>query len=107
MLHTTRANYQAAIHRKAMVQFIQSPDPVHHGWLKADDGELEIKWMLQKPAPDDVLQTIMCKCKTSSCNSKRCSCRVFQLPCTDLCCCADCENTSPESNEEVLAPLDD
>ena len=106
MLHTTRANYQAAIHRRAMVQFIQSPDPVHHGWLKADDGELQIKWMLQKPAPDDVLQTIMCKCKASKCNSRRCSCRVFQLPCTDLCCCADCENTASESNEEELVPLD-
>ena len=66
MLHISRANYQAAIYTRLMVQFIQSPDPVHHGWLKADGGELQTKWMLQKPATVDVLQTILCKSKAEA-----------------------------------------
>ena len=94
MLHASRANYQAANHRRALSQFIQAPNPTDHGWQKAGDGVLEIKWMTQKPAPEDVLQTISCFCKTLKCRSMRCSCKRSQLPCTDLCNCVNCSNVT-------------
>lgn len=98
-LHIARANYQAAIWRRALANEIQAPPPETCGW-KIEGDELSVVWMTQCPAPPEVLKNIFCKCKTG-CSSNRCNCKKSQLKCTDVCQCRDCSNkTVSESNEE-------
>ena len=42
--HLARANYQIAIHRRALERFIDAPSAVGHGW-QVEDGQLVYKWM--------------------------------------------------------------
>lgn len=104
-LHTLRANYQAAVHRRAIQQYICAPSPVGHGW-NMEDGLLVVNWMENDPAPKDVLMLISCKCKTD-CSSKRCSCKSSNLYCTDLCKCKKCQNISKKSDNEYVDCLED
>lgn len=71
-------------------------DPCDWGWKIVNDKFLPIP-MEQPPAPDDILNIIRCKCKTS-CSSLLCSCRKNNLPCVSACanCHGDsCLNASP------------
>lgn len=52
--HLSRANYQAAIWRKALQPFIMAPDITNHGWAVANN-MVSIVWMGLPPAPDGVL----------------------------------------------------
>ena len=61
--HLARANYQIAIHRRALERFIDAPSAVGHGW-QVEDGQLVYKWMEK---------SINCKCKKSDCKGT-CSC---------------------------------
>ena len=92
-MHTLRANYQAAIHRRSLARSIGAPSPVGHGW-EIVDGKLVIKWMTINPAPDILLKVTQCACKVSKCSSSRCSCKKAKVPCSDLCKCSDCDNVS-------------
>lgn len=89
-LHLERANYQAAIWRRATESIISPPSPDKHGW-SIDQGQINIKWMSQDPAPANILNTIYCSCKTG-CSTTRCSCMRTELRCTDVCRCTDCRN---------------
>ena len=53
---------------------------------------LEIDWTDQPPAPDAVMALVCCGCK-GQCKTRRCSCVVNNLPCTEACACEHCENT--------------
>lgn len=105
--HCLRANYQAAIHRRAMVQFINAPSPVGHGWQMEND-ELSYKWMTQPPAPDILLEVVQCSCKTG-CESGKCSCAKSKVNCTDMCKCVNCSNcqTSVEIDEDYSSDSDE
>ena len=70
--------------------------------LSPDQYGLELKYNKLRPtisnntpAPQDMLRAIFCNCKTS-CDTKRCTCRRFNLACTDLCtsCLNGCLNSS-------------
>jgi hypothetical protein len=98
--HSRRANYQAAIHRKALTSCILAPPPDGHGWA-INDGVLSIVWMTQPSAPDTLLVSVSCSCKVSKCLQGRCSCRKQDLVCTDLCKCKNCENGDIITDEEV------
>ena len=74
------------------------PSPIGNGW-QLSDGEIEIQWMMRPPAPDSLLECIVCKCKTG-CQTKRCSCQKAELKCTELCSCVDCQNESGDIDEE-------
>ena len=95
--HSRRANYQAAIHRKALIPYIYAPSPDGHGWA-VNDGEIKVVWMTQPSAPDKLLVSVSCSCKVSKCLQGRCSCRKQDLVCTDLCKCTDCENVDIITN---------
>lgn len=91
--HIKRANYQAAIHRNSLRNFMNIPLPTNHGW-KLKDGILEIDWMSGQPVPDILLMNyVHCKCKKSACATAVCSCNKFEVPCTELCACINCENS--------------
>jgi hypothetical protein len=89
--HSRRANYQAAIHRKALTSCILAPPPDGHGWA-INDGVLSIVWMTQPSAPDTLLVSV--------------SCRKQDLVCTDLCKCTNCENGDIITDEEVEVGYD-
>ena len=54
---------------------------------------LRPKLMTKDPAPQLLIETVACGCKTSKC-SKRCSCSSEALACTESCFCEgeDCMN---------------
>ena len=67
--HIDRANYQALIWQCALEPRPSVPMPMGHGWyLKGES--LEVTWMTQSPAPDELLLLVNCHCKTG-CNSGR------------------------------------
>ena len=89
--HTARANYQAAVWKRALDPQPDVPSPDGHGWT-LDNGILNILWTHQEPAPKVLMQFISCGCKTT-CGTRRCSCKAVDLPCTDACRCSrDCLN---------------
>ena len=52
------------------------------------EGQLEIYWTNQAPAPDAVMELVCCGCK-GLCQTRRCSCVGNGLPCTEACTCQD------------------
>ena len=89
--HVSRANYQCAIWKRALLPQPSVPSPVGKGWKITEDG-LSVDWMDLLPAPLAVLELLSCRCN-SSCSNNRCSCFANKLPCTDACFCGDsCEN---------------
>ena len=98
--HLARANYQAAIWKKADCLKIDAPSPTEHGWL-LEENQLNINWYNGPTAPANTLQSVYCACKKSKCTDNRCSCYHSRLGCTDLCHCADCTNAEkPHMIEE-------
>lgn len=98
--HILRANYQAAIWKRATVGYTDLPSPVGEGWIMVD-GALTIDWMSNSPAPSAILQLASCACKTG-CQTPRCSCFGRRLPCTDACSCADsCQNSSQIDDQDT------
>ena len=74
------------------------PQPEGRGWLLSG-GVLEPKWMIQKPAPDSLLEFLSCGCKKSGCQNNMCVCISSGLNCTDLCYCIACSNLPPDNDD--------
>ena len=89
--HAMRANYQAAIWKRANMSTISAPTPLQHGWVEKD-GQYTVVWNTGPIAPKDVLQSVYCRCVKSKCEDGRCSCKLARLRCTDVCTCKSCEN---------------
>lgn len=108
--HVQRANYQAAIWRRAHVSCINPPDPTLHGWTE-QAGCLSIKWMNGPYAPPEVAKVVSCSCKKTYCSSKKCLCNSQNLPCTDMCKCGeDCTNHQalvPEIDSDGISDSDE
>ena len=90
-LHIKRANFQAFIWKKAVEREPDIPSPVGHGW-DVKDGYLEVVWMTEKPAPESILELIVCSWKRK-CGSG-CQCLQHGLNCIDVCPCSDTSNNS-------------
>ena len=60
--HLSRANYQAAIWRKALQPFIMALDITNHGWAVANN-MVSIVWMGSPPAPNGILENVHSGCK--------------------------------------------
>ncbi|CAH3022720.1 unnamed protein product, partial [Porites evermanni] len=58
-------------------------NPEDWGWLRIQD-RLHARTTDQPPAPDNLLKVIRCTCK-QGCDSRRCSCRKFGIPCSFAC----------------------
>lgn len=65
-------------------------DPLEWGWNITGDKMFPI-YTNRTPAPEDLLHLIRCTCKTD-CLTRRCSCRLYGLPCTAA--CAHCKGES-------------
>lgn len=98
-LHAKRSWYQTAIWRSCLESFIRPPSPTAHGWVEKD-GSLQVVWMTQQPAPQQVLAVMYCRCK-KGCQSGRCGCKQNSLKCTDLCQCTDCVNKDKDDDADA------
>ena len=96
--HLKRANYQSFIWKHALqTEVNQSPDG--QGWQQKN-GQLEICWTNQAPAPQAGMELICCCCK-GSCQTRCCSCVSNGLPCTEACTCQDnCLNCISKDDSE-------
>ena len=103
--HLRRANYQAFLWKQALeTQIDQVPDS--HGW-QLKEGQLEIYWTNQAPAPHSVMELVCCGCK-GLCQTRRCSCVRNGLPCTEACTCqVNCINCVSKEDSESDDDSDD
>ena len=94
-LHVTRANYQAAIWRRAIISRPVIPSPHGHGW-EVDNISNVVKfvWLGSKPAPEEVLELLSCTCKRA-CTVENCCCLKAGLKCTDMC-SIQCDNMATD-----------
>ena len=59
----------------------------------------------QKPAPDEVLEFVICNCKKSRSETNKCLCFSLNMKCTDLCKCKSCSNVY--TDEDVKTTEED
>ena len=94
--HAKCANYQAAVWRTSLQHDVTVPSPDEQGWSVQEEHTV-ITWSTEKLAHDSALALITsCRCKKANCESSKCSCRQFKLPCTDLCQCVECQNLAED-----------
>ena len=96
-LHLSRANYQAAIWRRATEACPDIPSLHGHGW-SVNSSNLEFVWLGSRPAPEEVLQLLSCNCKYK-CTVDTCCCLKAGLKCTGIC-SLKCDHI-PCEDEEV------
>ena len=95
--HVKRANYQSYIWKRAFMVNPDVPSPTGHGWSE-NDSHLEIVWMENQPAPESLLELVVCNCRRAKC-ADNCQCRILSMECTDVCKCAgNCENIVYDSD---------
>jgi hypothetical protein len=97
--HIMRCSYQVKQWKKALDNEHIPDDPDGCGWESSNNG-LDIKWMINKPDPDEVLEFTTCSCKKTSCSTNQCQCYALKLRCMDLCECRCCKNDEEEDDEE-------
>ena len=85
--HCKRVSYVTAIIKNALDRMTCHPSPDGFEW-KVDDDWINVTWMAQKPAPDDILDLVSL-CRT---NESRCLCISHGIPFTDVCSCKDYDN---------------
>ena len=84
-------------------------EPDGHGW-QMKEGQLEIYWTNQVPAPDAVMELVCCGCK-GLCQTRRCSCVGNGLLCMEACTCQDncinCVSSEEDDGSDGNAGVDD
>ena len=100
--HAKRANYQACIWKHALENSPFTPSPNGHGWIIDENNNLSVKWVEGKPAPDAILEMLVCHCKRS-CDVGKCACLQNGLKCTPMCRLQNCDNQAeePENFQEL------
>ena len=89
--HVTRANYQAAIWKRAIVPFSVIPSPGGHGWEAYNiSNVVRFVKLGSKLAPEEVLELLSCTCKRACTVDNFCFLKAG-LKCTDMC-SIQCEN---------------
>ena len=97
-LHIERANYQAAIWRRATTALPVIQSPHGHGWKVSESANtVEFVWLGSKLAPEEVLELLSCTCKRS-CTVEKCCCLKAGLKCTALC-TLQCDNMATDVDE--------
>ena len=90
--HCRRANYQAAIWRRATTANVDAPDPTTSGWELQDDTLVPV-WTTLPCIPVSLQKKcVRCACRKTKCKTGRCACSTKGMSCSDLCLCIDCEN---------------
>jgi hypothetical protein len=106
--HIHRSNYQTAVWRCCDENDPETPSPVRLGWERSENRDLVIRWVLLRPAPEEILELFSCYC-SRSCKQGNCPCLTNQLKCTAACHWFVCENriVLDYSFEETYSDDDD
>ena len=83
-------------------------DPLNWGW-RLEDNQLIPIMSDMNAAPDTPVKMVHCNC-TTGCNTPRCSCKRYGLPCTSACgSCqlASCDNSHNQLSEELENSFED
>jgi len=99
--HALRTHLQAVVWKTMNLQIL---NPKDWGW-KEDRNTFTPVMTDKDPAPDNLLNIIRCKCK-SSCASALCSCKKNGLSCVTACsnCHGEaCSNTEPVCNNDAFS----
>ena len=97
--------------RNATQPILNLSDFTEHGWDVDENGQVCIKWMNLRLAPDALLELANCKC-TKRYENNRCSFRKSGLRCTDVCKCSECKNgkenagDSDKSDDDMFDHID-
>lgn len=105
-LHVSRANYQAAIWRRALQASPEVPPPVGHGWTVDETNHLTFEWLGSKSAPEEVLELLSCTCRRT-CVVETCCCLKAGLRCTEMCNVACNNMNDDEELDEIGYENDD
>jgi hypothetical protein len=95
-----RVNFESCRRKNSTIPILDAPSPTGYGWSLTGD-TLEITWGTQGPAPDSILEFVICKCK-KGCQTKRCLCCKGNLKCTERCECSNCENSEIDEEELII-----
>ncbi|CAH3133198.1 unnamed protein product [Porites lobata] len=76
-------------------------NPEDWGWLRFQD-RLHARTTDQPPAPDNLFKVIRCTCK-QGCDSRRCSCRKFGIPCSFA--CSECRGVNCSNSSTNLSDV--
>ena len=77
-------------------------DPLEWGWEMVGQMLLPVKCDMP-PAPDNLLHSFCCQCKTG-CDSKKCTCRKHELDSTIA--CSECKGVSCSNSSKPLEEMD-
>ena len=102
MLHIKRVNYQCYIWKQETTTMLNMPSPIGNGWILDSNENLVQHLMENPPAPQATTEFTICKCQ-KGCLTKSCSCRKYDLLCTDACICSNfgCENDANDSSSDT------
>jgi len=84
--HILRVHIQARVWGQASIAQQEFLDPLQNGFYKDALGQFKPTTTEVLPAPDSIIEMVRCQCK-KDCLSQKCSCKLKNLPCTDLCQC--------------------
>ena len=77
--HIKRENYVTATAQKSLIPCSAIPSPCeNYGW-RIKDGLFQIQWMLWKPVPNELFESISCSGRKSKCWGNQCVCRSHKL----------------------------
>ena len=105
--HILRAHWQANVWAQDIVAQPKVLDPLSLGWRQQKDGSCVPVVSKFPPAPEAVVELVKCACVASKCTG-RCSCKVNNLPCTELCKCEAAEDSCKNlPNDDAESDDDD
>ena len=85
-----RSYYVAYFLKHALDAHPFYPDPISFGWVLSEGTFAPIA-AEDLSAPSKMIELTMCSCSTN-CLTSRCRCKKYNLVCTDICRCCNCEN---------------
>lgn len=91
--HVKRASWQTKAWLSSHTAKPNLPSPNGHGW-HAEDGKL-VPVYSEGPAAAELLQGLLCTCRSRAMCSNDCECNQNGLPCTDICPCLTEECNNP------------
>ena len=96
-----RANYQCLTWKHARDRRLSLPPPDGNGWTKDEMGHLVLRFMEKDPAPESLLELIVCRFKKECIT--RCSWQRVGLSCAATCTGEnDCSNLQQNDEDEKL-----
>ena len=102
------AHYTAILWNESVSGCMPNMDPCQFGWETVNKCLMPIKLHnAVEVAPQEVLEMKRCKCITSGCRTKQCSCQQAGLFCSELCGRKDCKNKKPDFEQTDSESEDD